>query len=152
MAYPSRSLVPGAKATLAMSGYHRETTPGRRSQSDPVTIWHRQRRPLKAGRNQTLCYHGGHVMIARRLASLVASALVLAACSGHAAPATPALPNLVIPGVVQKGGGGQFVQFTPKTIGALYSAIVQGPDGDMWFLDENAAQLVRMSVSGTIKE
>lgn len=91
-------------------------------------------------------------MIARRFASLVVFALVLAACSGHGQPATPALPNPVIPGVVQKGGGGQFVQFTPSTIGALYSAIVEGPDGNMWFLDENAAQLVRMSMSGTIKE
>src|SRR5579859_5073594 len=86
----------------------------------------RKRPPLATGRNQTLSLHGGHVMIARRFASLVASALVLAACSGHAAPATPALPNPIIPGVVQKGGGGQFVQFTPNTIGALYSAIVQG--------------------------
>lgn len=91
-------------------------------------------------------------MIARRIASLVASALVLAACSGHGEPATPAFTNPIVPGVVQKGGGGQFVQFTPMTIGALYSAIVQGPDGNMWFLDENAARLVRMSLSGTIKE
>ena len=92
-------------------------------------------------------------MIERRLAFLVASAfLALAGCSEHGQPATPAFIGPVIPGVVQKGGGGQFVQFTPNTLGALYSAIVQGPDGNMWFLDENAAQIVRMSMSGSIRE
>jgi len=91
-------------------------------------------------------------MIARRFAALIALAFVLSACSGHGQLATPAYTNPVIPDVVQKGGGGQFVQFTPTTIGALFSAIVQGPDGNMWFIDENAGQLVRMSMAGSIKE
>jgi virginiamycin B lyase len=44
------------------------------------------------------------------------------------------------------------VQFLPKTVAALYSAIVTGPDGNIWFIDENAPGLVRMSVSGGIHE
>ena len=57
-----------------------------------------------------------------------------------------------LPQVVQKGAGAQWVQFTPKTNGALYSAIVSGPQGDVWFIDENAASLVRIAPSGATKE
>jgi streptogramin lyase len=57
-----------------------------------------------------------------------------------------------IPQVVQKGKGAQWVGFAPHTLGALYSAIVLGPDANVWFIDENAASLVRMTVNGSIKE
>jgi streptogramin lyase len=69
-------------------------------------------------------------------------------------PGTPTVtaPRYVVPDVTQKGKGAQWVQFLPHTPGALYSAIVQGPDENMWFLDENAAGLVRMTLSGAIKE
>jgi hypothetical protein len=34
----------------------------------------------------------------------------------------------------------------------LYSAILTGPDANIWYIDENAAGLVRMSVSGSIHQ
>ena len=58
----------------------------------------------------------------------------------------------VAPQVLQRGNGAQWVQFTPKTFGALYSAIALGPDGNIWFLDENAASLVRLGEGGASKE
>jgi streptogramin lyase len=79
-------------------------------------------------------------------------AFVLAACSGSELSRGPAPFTNLLPQVVQKGKGAQWVRFTPHTAGALYSAIVLGPDGNLWFIDENAASLVRMSMSGAIKE
>jgi streptogramin lyase len=81
--------------------------------------------------------------------------LSLAGCSLRgAAPVAvpaPAEPG-VAPQVAQHGGGAQWVQFKANAFGALYSAIVAGSDGNMWFLDEDAAGLVRMSMSGGSKE
>ena len=54
--------------------------------------------------------------------------------------------------VLQKGNGAQWVQFSPHTLGALYSAMALGPDGNVWFIDENAFRLVRISMNGSIKE
>jgi virginiamycin B lyase len=76
---------------------------------------------------------------------------IFAGCSFHGASVVSNQPG-VTPFVSQKGGGDQFVQFLPKTVAASYSAIVAGPDGNMWFLDENAGQVVRMSLGGSIKE
>jgi virginiamycin B lyase len=56
------------------------------------------------------------------------------------------------PNVVQKGKGAQWVQFKPHTVSSLYSAMALGPDGNVWFIDENADRLVRISQSGSIKE
>ncbi|MFY9739924.1 MAG: hypothetical protein WAK11_12880 [Candidatus Cybelea sp.] len=56
------------------------------------------------------------------------------------------------PLVLQKGNGAQWVQFSPHTLGALYSAMALGPDGNVWFIDENAFRLVRISMNGSIKE
>ena len=56
------------------------------------------------------------------------------------------------PLVRQKGNGAQWVQFTPHTLGALYSAMALGPDGDVWFIDEDADRLVRISTNGSVKE
>jgi len=65
-----------------------------------------------------------------------------------------ALPNdsFAQPQVVQKGKGAQWVQFKPHTLSGLYSAMALGPDGNVWFIDENAASLVRISASASIKE
>jgi streptogramin lyase len=82
-------------------------------------------------------------------------ACLLAGCSFAGKPPVPSgvdQPGAVVPDVVQKGKGSQWVRFTPHTLGALYSAIVRGPDGNVWFLDENAAALVRIGQSGAIKE
>lgn len=88
-----------------------------------------------------------------RLALLVIVSSLLAACATHAASVTqPVPPAGGVPFVVQKGGGKQFVEFNPHTLGALFSAIVEGPDENIWFIDENAARLVRMTMGGSTKE
>jgi streptogramin lyase len=88
-----------------------------------------------------------------RIAFIAIVSSLLASCTTHAGSITPPVPaSGAVPYVVQKGGGKQFVEFNPKTVGALFSAIVEGPDGNIWFLDENAHQLVRMSMGGSIKE
>jgi streptogramin lyase len=70
---------------------------------------------------------------------------------GRATSTLPAQPADV-PEVAQKGKGTQWVQFSPKTAGALYSAIVAGTDGNLWFIDETGGSLVRMSMNGSVKE
>ena len=79
-------------------------------------------------------------------------ALALASCTLAGRVTPTGAPPGVPPDVVQKGNGAQFVQFTPHTLGALYSAIVLGPDKNLWFIDENAASLVRIGEGGAIKE
>ena len=64
----------------------------------------------------------------------------------------PASPNGVVPDVVQKGNAAQWVQFLPRVKSGLYTAIVAGSDGNMWFLDEGANALVRMGLTGATKE
>jgi len=56
------------------------------------------------------------------------------------------------PDVVQKGGGARWVQFKPHTIGALYSAMVARPSGDVWFIDENAPALAHIDQAGATGE
>jgi virginiamycin B lyase len=56
------------------------------------------------------------------------------------------------PLVLQKGKGAQWVQFAPHTIGALDSAMALGPDGNVWFIDEDADRLARISANGSVKE
>ncbi|MBV9648495.1 MAG: hypothetical protein JO043_13595 [Candidatus Eremiobacteraeota bacterium] len=96
-------------------------------------------------------------MSRRVLAICAVVVFTFGGCSARSGTHGPAviepLPlQRLLPEVKQKGNGGQWVQFHPLTTATLYSAIVTGPDGDVWFLDENAASLVRMSLSGVIKE
>lgn len=84
-------------------------------------------------------------------------AAVLAGCTLRAPleniPAqTAGSPQFGAPDIVQKGAGAQWVKLTPHTFGALGAGIVAGPDGNMWFIDENAGDLVRLSMTGFIKE
>ena len=72
-------------------------------------------------------------MTARALATLVL-ACTLTGCSltgGQMRPDASSYSTYVraVPHVVQKGNGAQWVQFTPHTLGALYSAMALGPDG-----------------------
>jgi len=60
--------------------------------------------------------------------------------------------RLAGPEVAQRGKGAQWVQFDPKTNGFGYSAIVTGPDRNIWFIDEVGRGLVRMTETGAIKE
>jgi virginiamycin B lyase len=95
-------------------------------------------------------------MTARALATFVL-ACTLTGCSltgGQMRPDASAYSSYAraVPLVLQKGNGAQWVQFTPHTAGALYSAMALGPDGNVWFIDEDADRLVRMSANGSIKE
>jgi streptogramin lyase len=86
-----------------------------------------------------------------RLLSFLAACSIVWGCSMNGTGPAP-VSQIAAPEVFQKGSGAQFVQFKTKTLGFLYSAIDAGPDGNIWFLDENAGSLVRMGMSGGIKE
>jgi streptogramin lyase len=58
----------------------------------------------------------------------------------------------IIPQVVQKGGGGQWVTVSVATLAALLGPIVVGKNGAMWFLDENAASLAQVSMGERFHE
>jgi len=86
-----------------------------------------------------------------------APALIIAGCAVSAASrpnaGLPALPQrLSVPDVVQRGKGARWVSFIPKTNGTGYSAILTGPDGNIWFIDEVGRGLVRMTETGAIEE
>src|SRR5580692_7206401 len=94
-------------------------------------------------------------MTARSLVFLaLACALTGCSVSGEQTrPDIPAYPTYGIgPLVQQKGKGAQWVQFAPHTIGALDSAMALGPDGNVWFIDEDADRLARISANGSVKE
>jgi virginiamycin B lyase len=94
-------------------------------------------------------------MSARRLV-ILAFASALIGCSLTGAQMRPDgsaySTSRNVPLVLQKGNGAQWVQFTPHTVGALYSAMALGPDGNVWFIDEDADRVVRISANGSIKE
>jgi virginiamycin B lyase len=84
--------------------------------------------------------------------------LIVVGCAGAdlsrgntAIPVLPEQQQLAVPDVVQRGKGAQWVSFVPKTLGVGYSAIVTGPDANVWFIDEGVG-LVRMVETGAIKE
>lgn len=81
---------------------------------------------------------------------------IISGCSLHAmAPSSPsqfAGAGDAHPKVVQRGDGSAWVRLKPHTLGALGAGIIAGPDGNMWFIDENAGELVRLSMNGAIKE
>jgi virginiamycin B lyase len=92
-------------------------------------------------------------MSSRPLVTVVLAG-VLTSCSfahGGSPPGVYGGSSDVLPQVVQGGKGAQWVQFTPHTSGDVYSAIVLGPDKNIWFLDEFVG-LVRMRENGSIKE
>jgi virginiamycin B lyase len=94
----------------------------------------------------------------RKLAgSLLVLGIALGGCSssgGSHLPGTPPASGLGFrqPAVSQKGNGDQYVQFVPKTRSSLYSAMVLGPDNNVWFIDENGQALVRITPEGASKE
>ena len=92
-------------------------------------------------------------MSLRRLAILVLAG-VLSGCSfAKVGPPgnTNAGPSNMLPQVVQRGKGAQWVRFTLNPSGGSYTAIVPGPDKNVWFIDELAGRLVRVEESGKIK-
>src|SRR5215472_14809588 len=90
----------------------------------------------------------GRVVLRRYLCILFAC-VALAGCAPTGSNLRHAQP--VLPYVAQKGGGAQWVQFAPNTSGFLYGPMVSGPDGNVWFLEENFGSLVRVSMTGAIK-
>jgi virginiamycin B lyase len=94
-------------------------------------------------------------MSARRLA-ILALACALTGCSLSGEQMRPDAPAhssyRTVPLVKQKGRGAQWVQFAPHTVGALYSAMALGPDGNVWFIDETGDRIVRISTNGSFKE
>jgi virginiamycin B lyase len=94
-------------------------------------------------------------MSARPLATTIL-AVSLASCSfGGKAPVGNTFVGEtggILPQVIQRGKGAQWVSFTPRTMSDVYSAIVLGPDKNLWFVDELAGGLVRMAENGSIKE
>jgi virginiamycin B lyase len=92
----------------------------------------------------------------RRLCVSLIFFATLAGCGFHgvlpANPAAPAGGGPIIPQVVQKGGGGQWVTVHVNTLGALLGPIVTGTNGAMWFLDENAASLAQVAMGDRFHE
>lgn len=88
-----------------------------------------------------------------RFLVIAAACFVLSGCSSFGSTgASDGLTSGVIPGVVQKGAGAQWVTFTPSTSGTIFLGLREGPDHNMWFLDPNGGATVRMSMGGAIKE
>jgi virginiamycin B lyase len=95
-------------------------------------------------------------MLARSVFGLVFASAV-AGCAFASRPIVPsagasASENQVRPGVVQKGNGARWVLFTPHTLGEGYTAIVLGPDKNMWFIDETGGGLAQITEDGSVKE
>jgi hypothetical protein len=91
-----------------------------------------------------------------RSIGLLALTCVLEACAFTSKAVVPnssaaEVGPRVAPEVAQKGKGAQWVSFAPHSLGALYSAIVLGPDKNLWFIDENAASLARITESGSFR-
>ncbi|MGA9946550.1 MAG: hypothetical protein WBE79_15505 [Candidatus Cybelea sp.] len=92
-----------------------------------------------------------------RSIGLLALTCVLEACAFTSKAVVPnssaaEVGPRVAPEVAQKGKGAQWVSFAPHSLGALYSAIVLGPDKNLWFIDENAASLARITESRSFRE
>lgn len=93
-------------------------------------------------------------MSSRPLLTVVLAA-VLTSCSvanGGPPGSVYGRPSNMLPQVVQRGKGAQWVRFTLNPSGGSYTAIVLGPDKDLWFIDELAGSLVRLNESGSTKE
>ena len=83
----------------------------------------------------------------------IALAALSASCSAHqpAAPVAGALPP-VQPWVVQNGKSqGHWKLFMPPTRSTIYRGIAAGPDGNIWFSDNNGDALVRTMMTGKTK-
>jgi streptogramin lyase len=56
------------------------------------------------------------------------------------------------PQVIQKGNGAQWVTLHVATVSGLLGPIVTGPNGNMWFIDENAGGLAEVAMGGRFHE
>jgi streptogramin lyase len=91
----------------------------------------------------------------RRFFVMFAVVATLAGCGSRSSAPGSIVPRggeLNQPQVVQKGGGAQWVQLHVATLAGLLGPIVTGPDGDMWFIDENAGGLAVVSMTGGFRE
>jgi len=92
----------------------------------------------------------------RRLFSLLVVCIGLTGCGSRSAfPHVDSPPAHAVgaePQVLQKGAGAQWVTLKVQTASGLLGPIVPGPDGEMWFIDENAGSLAEVSMSGRVRE
>jgi streptogramin lyase len=91
----------------------------------------------------------------RRFLAVSALVLSLAGCGSRSSIPSAILTRqgeLSQPQLIQKGGGAQWVTLHVGTLAALLGPIVAAPDGDMWFLDENAGGLADVSMTGGFHE
>ncbi|HEY7980921.1 MAG TPA: hypothetical protein VID19_05510 [Candidatus Eremiobacteraceae bacterium] len=91
----------------------------------------------------------------RRFLVMFAVVVAFAGCGSRSAlpgAVAPRAGEPIQPQVIQKGAGAQWVTLHVATLGALLGPIVTGPDGDMWFIDENAASLAAVSMTGGFRE
>ena len=80
--------------------------------------------------------------------------LCLASCSLNGAHVGAPYPSGsgANPDVLQNGEKlGHWKQFTPHTASTIYRGITAGPDGNVWFADNNGNALVRTKMTGAIK-
>ena len=92
-------------------------------------------------------------MSLRRLAIFVLAGVLTSCSFAKVGPPgnTYAGPSNMLPQVAQRGKGAKWVRFTLNPSGGSYTAIVLGPDKNVWFIDELAGRLVRVEESGKIK-
>ena len=79
-------------------------------------------------------------------------ALILTGCAARSAIVPPATSSGVQPWVVQNGKAqGHWKLFKPPTKSTVYRGITAGPDGNVWFSDNNGEALVRTEMTGKAK-
>ncbi|HEY5095002.1 MAG TPA: hypothetical protein VII69_07810 [Candidatus Eremiobacteraceae bacterium] len=92
----------------------------------------------------------------RRLYAVLFAALALVGCGSRSALPRADVPRAhgigSQPQVLQKGTGGQWVTLKVQTASGLLGPIVAGPNGEMWFIDENAGSLAEVAMGGRVHE
>jgi len=87
----------------------------------------------------------------RRLA-FVFLFIALAGCAARQAATPPVGSQVVTPWVIQNGKSqGHWKLFTPHTGSTIFRGITAGPDGNVWFSDNNGTALVRTMMTGKTK-
>ncbi|HYK52554.1 MAG TPA: hypothetical protein VEV38_03405 [Candidatus Eremiobacteraceae bacterium] len=78
--------------------------------------------------------------------------IAVAGCTAHQSATPPVGSQVVTPYVIQNGKSqGHWKMFTPHTTSTIYRGITTGPDGNVWFSDNNGDALVRTMMTGKTK-
>ena len=90
-------------------------------------------------------------VVMRRFASAFLF-IALAGCAVHESATPPIGSQVVTPYVIQNGKSqGHWKLFAPHTQTTIYRGITAGPDGNVWFSDNNGEALVRTQMTGKVK-